>query len=133
MRRAFRIVAAVLGIVTFGFTLSFAVFALHGRRGVGSTVSTSSRGARAGVLLGVSLLAWRAARGLRPFCVAVAAGRRHGDRGARRGRFRLRPVLIGPVPLILLLALHRERRAVFGFGGVAVAPPPWPRSPWCRP
>jgi hypothetical protein len=73
MRRAFRIVAAVLGIVTIGLSLPLAVIALLGEADRIHRLHFVAGTFGSGVLLGVSLLACaRRPEDLSPFWVAVA-------------------------------------------------------------
>jgi ABC-type Fe3+ transport system permease subunit len=73
MRRAFRIVAAVLSIVTIGLSLPFAVRALPGEADRIHRFLFDAGTFGSGVLLGVSLLACaRRPEDRSPFWVAVA-------------------------------------------------------------
>ena len=77
MRRAFRIVAGVLGVATIGLTVPFAVGAFLGDADRIHRAPLPGRGARSRViLLGVSLVGLRARPDddLAPFWVAVATG-----------------------------------------------------------
>lgn len=122
MRRAFRIVAAVLGIVTIGFNLPFAVGALLGEADRIHRFHFVAGTLASGILLGVSLIACaRRPEDLAPFWVAVASGVATTIGGIVAGDFISGLYVIAPVLLIVLFALHPERRALFAIGGVDVA------------
>ena len=121
MRRAFRIVAAVLGIVAIGFSLPFAVGALLGEADRIHRLHFVAGTLGLGVLLGVSLLTCAPARGPWSVLGRRGGGRRHHDRRDRRGRFRLGGYVTSPILLIVLFALHPERRSLFAIGGVDAA------------
>ena len=119
MRRAFRIVAAVLGIVTIGFNLPFAVGALLGEADRIHRLHFVAGALALGVLLGVSLLACaRRPEDLGPFWVAVASGVATTIAGIVAGDFVTGLYVFAPVLLIALFALHPERRSLFAIGGV---------------
>ena len=112
MRRAFRIVAAVLGIVTIGFTLPFAVGALLGEADRIHRLHFVAGALALGVLLGVSLLACaRRPEDLGPGVATTIAGIVAGD-------FVSGGYVTAPIALIVLFALHPERRSLFAIGGV---------------
>ncbi|HJY31351.1 MAG TPA: hypothetical protein VJ573_00500 [Actinomycetota bacterium] len=120
MRRAFRIVAGVLGVAVIGLTLPFAVgtffsdvdqiHRLHGVAGVFAS----------GLLLGGSLLvcARKPESMIGPFWVAVASGVASTIAGLISGDFITGLWFIAPISLVILIALHPERRSLFAIGGV---------------
>ena len=119
MRRAFRIVAAFLGIVTIGFTLPFAVGALLGEADRIHRLHFVAGALALGVLLGVSLLACaRRPEDLGPFWVALASGVAATIAGIVAGDFVSGGYVTAPIALIVLFALHPERRSLFAIGGV---------------
>jgi hypothetical protein len=119
MRRAFRIVAAVLGIVAIGFSLPFAVGALLGEADRIHRLHFVAGTLGLGVLLGVSLLACaRRPEDLGPFWVAVASGVATTIAGIVAGDFVSGGYVTSPILLIVLFALHPERRSLFAIGGV---------------
>jgi hypothetical protein len=119
MRRAFRIVAAVLGIVAIGFSLPFAVGALLGEADRIHRLHFVAGTLGLGVLLGVSLLACaRRPEDLGPFWVAVASGVATTIGGIAAGDFVSGGYVTSPILLIVLFALHPERRSLFAIGGV---------------
>ena len=119
MRRAFRIVAAVLGIVAIGFSLPFAVGALLGEADRIHRFHFVAGTLGSGVLLGVSLLACaRRPQDLGPFWVALASGVATTIAGIAAGDFVSGGYVIAPILLIVLFVLHPERRSLFAIGGV---------------
>ena len=119
MRRAFRIVAAVLGIVTIGLSLPLAVIALLGEADRIHRLHFVAGTFGSGVLLGVSLLACaRRPEDLSPFWVAVASGVATTIAGIVAGDFLSGGYVIAPILLIVLFWLHPERRSLFAIGGV---------------
>lgn len=119
MRRAFRILAAVLGIVTIGLTLPPAVGALLGEADRIHRFHFVAGTFGSGVLLGVSLLVCaRRPEALDPFWVAVASGVATTIAGIVAGDFISGLYVIAPILLIALFALHPERRSLFAIGGV---------------
>jgi hypothetical protein len=119
MRRAFRIVAAVVGIVAIGFSLPFAVGALLGEADRIHRLHFVAGTLGSGVLLGVSLLdCARRPQDLSPFWVAVASGVATTIAGIVAGDFVSGGYVIAPILLIVLFALHPERRSLFAIGGV---------------
>ncbi|HEX5626720.1 MAG TPA: hypothetical protein VFY08_01735 [Actinomycetota bacterium] len=119
MRRAFRIVAAVLGIAAIGFSLPFAVGALLGEADRIHRLHFVAGTLGLGVLLGVSLLACaRRPEDLGPFWVAVASGVATTIAGIVAGDFVSGGYVTSPILLIVLFALHPERPSLFAIGGV---------------
>jgi len=120
--RAFRIVAAVLGVSVIGLSLPFAITSftddaesihrLHFLAGVFAS----------GLLLGGSLLvcAWRP-ESIGPFWVAVATGVASTIAGLISGDFISGLWFTAPISIVILIALHPERRSLFGINGVDVA------------
>jgi hypothetical protein len=119
VRRAFRIVAGILGVATIGLTLPFAVgtffsdadqiHRLHGVAGVFAS----------GLLLGGSLLVCaRKPESIGPFWVAVATGVASTIAGLISGDFISGIWFIAPISLVTLIALHPERGSLFAIGGV---------------
>ena len=75
MRRAFRIVAGVLGVATIGLTVPFAVGAFFGDADRIHRLHFTAGALGSGILLGVSLVVCALdPDDLAPFWVAVAAG-----------------------------------------------------------
>ena len=130
MRRAFRIVAAVLGIVTIGLSLPFAVTRCWARP-IGSTGSTSSRGRWGPASCSACRSSpVRAAGGPGPFWVAVASGVATTIAGIVAGDF-----VSAGTSSPRSCSSYSAFRAPFAVRdrGVDAAPPRWPRSLWCRP
>jgi hypothetical protein len=122
MRRAFRIVAAVMGVATIGLTLPFAVTSftddaesihrLHFLAGVFAS----------GLLLGGSLLVCaRRPESIGPFWVAVATGVASTIAGLMSGDFISGLWFIAPISLVILIALHPDRSALLHIHGIEVA------------
>ncbi|HJY31398.1 MAG TPA: hypothetical protein VJ573_00735 [Actinomycetota bacterium] len=122
MRRAFRIVAAVLGVSTIALTLPFAITSftddaesihrLHFLAGVFAS----------GLLLGVSLLVCaRRPESIGPFWVAVATGIASTIAGLISGDFISGLWFIAPISLVILIALHPERSSFLHIHGIEVA------------
>jgi hypothetical protein len=122
MRRAFRIVAAVLGVSTIGLTLPFAITSftdvaesihrLHFLAGVFAS----------GLLLGGSLLVCaRRPESIGPFWVAVATGIASTIAGLISGDFISGLWFIAPISLVILISLHPERSSLLHIHGIEVA------------
>ena len=122
MRRAFRIVAGVLGVAVIGLTLPFAVgtffsdpdqiHRLHGVAGVFAS----------GLLLGGSLLvcARKPESRIGPFWVAVASGVASTLAGVVSGDFVSGGWFTAPIALAILIALHPARSALLRIEGIDV-------------
>ena len=119
MRRAFRIVAGILGVATIGLTLPFAITSftddaesIHRLHFVAGVFAS-------GLLLGGSLLicAWEP-KAIGPFWVAVATGVASTIAGLISGDFITGLWFIAPISLAILIALHPERRLLFAIHGV---------------
>ena len=129
MRRAFRIVAAVLGIVTIGLSLPFAVIALLGEADRIHRLHFVAGTFGSGVLLGVSLLACaRRPEDLSPFWVAVASGVATTIAGIVAGDFLSGGYVIAPILLIVLFGCTPSAVRCSRSGASTPAPPRWPRS-----
>jgi hypothetical protein len=122
MRRAFRIVAGILGVATIGLTLPFAITSftddaesihrLHFLAGVFAS----------GLLLGGSLLVCaRMPESIGPFWVAVATGVASTIAGLMSGDFISGLWVIAPISLVILIALHPARSSLLHFHGIEVA------------
>jgi hypothetical protein len=122
MRRAFRIVAAVVGILTIVLTVPVAVGALLGEADRIHRLHFVAGALGSGVLLGVSLIACaRRPEDLAPFWVAVATGVATTIAGIVAGDFLTGLYVIAPVLLIVLFSLHPLRRSLFAIGDIDVA------------
>jgi hypothetical protein len=123
MRRAFRIVAGVLGVAAIGLNLPFAITSfiddaesihrLHFLAGVFAS----------GLLLGGSLLicAWRPEASIGPFWVAVATGVASTIAGLISGDFISGVWFTAPISLAILIALHPARSSLLRIDGIDVA------------
>ena len=122
MRRAFRIVAGVLGVAAIGLNLPFAITSftddaesihrLHFLAGVFAS----------GLLLGGSLLicAWRP-ESIGPFWVAVATGVASTIAGLISADFISGGWFTAPISLVILIALHPARSSLLRIDGIDVA------------
>ena len=123
MRRAFRIVAGVLGVAVIGLSLPFAITSftddaesihrLHFLAGVLAS----------GLLLGGSLLicARRPESMIGPFWVAVASGVASTLAGVVSGDFVSGLWFTAPIALAILIALHPARSSLLRIEGIDVA------------
>ena len=123
MRRAFRIVAVVLGVAVIGLSLPFAITSftddaesihrLHFLAGVFAS----------GLLLGGSLLicARRPESMIGPFWVAVASGVASTLAGVVSGDFVSGLWFTAPIALAILIALHPARSSLLRIEGIDVA------------
>ena len=123
MRRAFRIVAGVLGVAVIGLSLPFAITSftddaesihrLHFLAGVFAS----------GLLLGGSLLicARRPESMIGPFWVAVASGVASTLAGVVSGDFVSGLWFTAPIALAILIALHPARSSLLRIEGIDVA------------
>ena len=122
MRRAFRIVAGVLGVGVIGLSLPFAITSftddaesihrLHFLAGVFAS----------GLLLGGSLLicAWRP-ESIGPFWVAMSTGVASTIAGLISGDFISGSWFTAPISLVILIALHPARSSLVRIDGIDVA------------
>ena len=122
MRRAFRIVAGVLGVAVIGLSLPFAITSftddaesihrLHFLAGVFAS----------GLLLGGSLLicARRPESMIGPFWVAVASGVASTLAGVVSGDFVSGLWFTAPISLAILIALHPARSSLLRIDGIEV-------------
>src|SRR5262245_20417495 len=122
MRRAFRIVAGVLGVATIGLSLPFAIGSLFSETDKIHRFHFFSGTVGYGVLLGVSLLvcAWRPDQ-IGPFWVAVSAGVASTLAGIVSGDFISGVWFSAPVAIAVLFLLHPARPALFHTDGVDIA------------
>jgi hypothetical protein len=123
VRRAFRIVAGVLGVAVIGLNLPFAITSftddaesihrLHFLAGVFAS----------GLLLGGSLLicARRPESTIGPFWVAVATGVVSTIAGLISGDFISGLWFTAPISLVILIALHPARSSLLRIDGIEVA------------
>jgi hypothetical protein len=123
VRRAFRIVAGVLGVAVIGLSLPFAITSftddaesihrLHFLAGVFAS----------GLLLGGSLLicARRPESMIGPFWVAVATGVASTIAGLISGDFVSGLWFTAPIALMILIALHPARSSLLRIDGIEVA------------
>jgi hypothetical protein len=119
MRRAFRIVAGVLGVATIGLTVPFAVGAFFGDADRIHRLHFTAGALGSGILLGVSLVVCALdPDDLAPFWVAVAAGVATSIAGIVSGDFISGIYFTAPIVLLVLFALHPRRRSLFAIEGV---------------
>jgi hypothetical protein len=123
VRRAFRIVAGVLGVAVIGLNLPFSITSfiddaesihrLHFLAGVFAS----------GLLLGGSLLicAWRPESTIGPFWVAMATGVASTIAGLISGDFISGSWFTAPISLVILIALHPARSSLLRIDGIDVA------------
>jgi hypothetical protein len=122
MRRAFRIIAGVVGVAAIALTLPLAVIAVFDEAERIHRLHYLAGSLGSGILTGVSLIACaRRPEDLAPFWVAVASGVATTIGGIAAGDFLTGGYVIAPVLLIVLFALHPERRSLFAIGGVDAA------------
>lgn len=121
MRRAFRIVAGVLGVAVIGLSLPFAITSftddaesIHRLHFVAGVFAS-------GLLLGGSLLicAWRP-QSIGPFWVAVATGVASTIAGLISGDFISGLWFTAPISLVVLIALHPARSSLLKIDGIEV-------------
>ena len=122
MRRAFRIVAGVLGVAVIGLNLPFAITSFTDEAESIHRLHFLAGVFVSGLLLGGSLLicAWRP-ESIGPFLVAVATGVASTIAGLISGDFISGLWFTAPISLVILIALHPERRSLFAINGVDVA------------
>ena len=121
MRTAFRIVAGVFGIAIIGLSLPFTIAsfvddaqAIHRLHNVAGLLGF-------GVLLGGSLLVMaRDPDSIGPFWVATASGIATTLAGLISGDFISGIYYTAPIGIVLIVALHPDRRALFDVEGVDV-------------
>jgi hypothetical protein len=122
MRRAFPIVAGVLGVAAIGLSLPFSITSfiddaesIHRLHFLAGVVAS-------GLLLGGSLLicAWRP-EWIGPFWVAVATGVASTIAGLISGDFISGGWFTAPISLVILIALHPARSSLLRIDGVDVA------------
>ena len=122
MRRAFRIVAGVLGVAVIGLSLPFAITSftddaesIHRLHFVAGVFAS-------GLLLGGSLLicAWRP-ESIGPFWVAVATGVSSTIAGLISGDFISGLWFTAPISLVILIALHPARSSLLRIDGIEVS------------
>jgi hypothetical protein len=119
MRRAFRIVAGVLGVATIGLTVPFAVGAFFGDADRIHRLHFTAGALGSGILLGVSLVVCALdPDDLAPFWVAVAAGVATSIAGIVSGDFISGIYFTAPIVLLVLFVLHPRRRSLFAIEGV---------------
>jgi hypothetical protein len=119
MRRAFRIVAGILGVATIGLTLPIAVGAFFGDADRIHRLHFTAGALGSAILLGVSLVVCALdPDDLAPFWVAVATAVATTIAGIISGDLISGLYVIAPVMLIVLFALHPEPRSLFAIDGV---------------
>jgi hypothetical protein len=119
LRRAFRIVAGVVGVAAIVLTVPVAVGAFFDEAERIHRFHYLAGALASGLLLGVSLLACsRRPRDLAPFWVAVASAVATTIGAIVAGDFITGLYVIAPVLLIVLFVLHPERRSLFAVGGM---------------
>jgi hypothetical protein len=122
VRRAFRIVAGVLGVATIGLTMPVAVGAFLGDADRIHRLHFIAGSLGSGVLLGVSLVACALdPDDLAPFWVAVATGVATTIAGIISGDFISGIYFTAPIVLLVLFALHPRRRSLLAIDGVDTA------------
>jgi hypothetical protein len=121
VRRAFRIVAGVLGVAAIGLNAPFAVSAFINEADRIHRLHFIAGSFGSGVLLGVSLIACALdPDDLAPFWVAVATGVANTIAGIISGDFVSGGFVTAPIALLVLFALHPRRRSLFAIDGVDV-------------
>jgi hypothetical protein len=122
MRRAFQIVAGILGVATIGLSLPFAIGSLFSETDAIHRFHFVSGTVGYGLLLGISLLlcAWRP-EAIGPFWVAVSAGVAATLAGIVSGDFISGVWFPAPIAIVVLLLLHPARPALFDIAGLDIA------------
>lgn len=121
LRRAFRIVAGILGVLTIVLTMPFTVGAFFDDAERIHRLHYLAGSLGSGVLLGVSLLVCaRRPEAIGPFWVAVASGVASTLAGVVSGDFISGVWFVAPIILVILFALHPARRALFDVDGVDI-------------
>jgi hypothetical protein len=119
MRRAFRIVAGVLGVATIGLTVPFALGGFFSDADRIHRLHFTAGALGSGVLLGVSLIVCALdPDDLGPFWVAVAAGVATTIAGIISGDFISGIYFLAPLMILVLFVLHPRRRSLFEIDGV---------------
>jgi len=119
LRRAFRIVAGVLGVAAIGLTVPFAVGAFLNDADRIHRLHFIAGSFGSGVLLGVSLVACAIdPDDLAPFWVAVATGVANTIAGIIAGDLISGGYFTAPIVLLVLFVLHPRRRSLFAIDGV---------------
>jgi hypothetical protein len=123
VRRAFRIVAGVLGVAVIGLSLPFSITSfiddaesIHRLHFLAGVVAS-------GLLLGGSLLicAWRPESTIGPFWVAVATGVASTIAGLISADFISGLWFTAPISLVILIALHPARSSLLRIDRIDVA------------
>jgi hypothetical protein len=122
VRRAFRIVAGVLGVGVIGLSLPFAITSLTDDAESIHRLHFVAGVFASGLLLGGSLLicAWRP-ESIGPFWVAVATGVSSTIAGLISGDFISGLWFTAPISLVILIALHPARSSLLRIDGLDVA------------
>ena len=121
MRRAFRIVAGVLGVAVIGLSLPFAITSFTDDAESIHRLLLVAGVFASGLLLGGSLLicAWRP-QSIGPFWVAVATGVASTIAGLISGDFISGLWFTAPISLVILIALHPARSSLLRIDGIEV-------------
>lgn len=121
MRRAFRIVAAIVGVLALLLTVPFTVGAFFDDAERIHRFHYLAGSLGSGVFTGVSLLACaRRPEAIGPFWVAVASGVASTLAGIVSGDFVSGVWFAAPLIIVVLFALHPARRALFDVDGIDV-------------
>jgi hypothetical protein len=121
VRRAFRIVAAIVGVLAFVLTVPLTIVAFFDDAERIHQLHYLAGSLGSGILLGVSLLVCaRRPEAIGPFWVAVASGVASTLAGIVSGDFISGAWFAALIILAILFALHPARRALFDVDGVDV-------------
>jgi hypothetical protein len=122
VRRAFRIVAGVLGVAVIGLSLPFSITAFIDDAQSIHRLHFLAGAFASGLLLGGSLLvcAWRP-ESIGPFWVAVATGVASTIAGLISGDFISGGWFTAPISLVILIALHPARSSLLRIDGIDLA------------
>jgi hypothetical protein len=122
VRRAFRIVAGVLGVAVIGLSLPFSITSFIDDAQSIHRLHFLAGAFASGLLLGGSLLvcAWRP-ESIGPFWVAVATGVASTIAGLISADFISGGWFTAPISLVILIALHPARSSLLRIDGIDVA------------
>lgn len=111
---AFRIVAGLLGVAAIVLTVPFAIVSLFDDAEAIHRMHNLAAALSYGLLLGGSLVvcARRPEQSIGPFCVAIASAIGSALAGIIAGDFISGIYFVGPVAVLILIALHPARKAL---------------------